>query len=83
MAEISPLRRRMIEDMTVRNLAPATQLESRRCQWPRHTQSHEAKSGSSQDVEMHHTRVTLVVDSGHQGRLALTSALAALAAAWA
>ena len=25
MAEISPLRRRMIEDMTVRNLAPATQ----------------------------------------------------------
>ena len=25
MAEISPLRRRMIEDMTVRNLSPATQ----------------------------------------------------------
>ena len=25
MAEISPLRRRMIEDMTVRNLCPATQ----------------------------------------------------------
>jgi len=26
MAEISPLRRRMIEDMMVRNLSPATQL---------------------------------------------------------
>jgi len=25
MAEISPLRRRMIEDMTVRNMSPATQ----------------------------------------------------------
>ena len=25
MATISPLRRRMIEDMTIRNLAPATQ----------------------------------------------------------
>jgi integrase/recombinase XerD len=25
MAELSPLRRRMIEDMTVRNLSPATQ----------------------------------------------------------
>ncbi len=25
MAQISPLRRRMIEDMTVRNLSPATQ----------------------------------------------------------
>ncbi|SCX23083.1 hypothetical protein DSM25558_3292 [Agrobacterium sp. DSM 25558] len=25
MAEISPLRRRMIEDMTIRNLSPATQ----------------------------------------------------------
>ena len=25
MAEISPLRRRMLEDMTVRNLSPATQ----------------------------------------------------------
>ena len=25
MGEISPLRRRMIEDMTVRNLSPATQ----------------------------------------------------------
>jgi hypothetical protein len=25
MADISPLRRRMIEDMTVRNLSPATQ----------------------------------------------------------
>ena len=25
MAEISPLRRRMIEDMTVRNLSPSTQ----------------------------------------------------------
>ena len=25
MAEINPLRRRMIEDMTVRNLSPATQ----------------------------------------------------------
>jgi integrase/recombinase XerD len=25
MAEISPLRRQMIEDMTVRNLSPATQ----------------------------------------------------------
>jgi hypothetical protein len=25
MSEISPLRRRMIEDMTVRNLSPATQ----------------------------------------------------------
>ncbi|MGA7198679.1 phage integrase N-terminal SAM-like domain-containing protein, partial [Roseiarcus sp.] len=25
MAEISPLRRRMIEDMTIRNLTPATQ----------------------------------------------------------
>jgi integrase/recombinase XerD len=25
MAETSPLRRRMIEDMTVRNLSPATQ----------------------------------------------------------
>jgi integrase/recombinase XerD len=25
MAEISPLRRRMVEDMTVRNLSPATQ----------------------------------------------------------
>jgi integrase/recombinase XerD len=25
MAELSPLRRRMIEDMTVRNLAPTTQ----------------------------------------------------------
>ncbi|MGC1953894.1 MAG: integrase, partial [Gammaproteobacteria bacterium] len=24
MAEISPLRRRMVEDMTVRNLSPAT-----------------------------------------------------------
>ena len=28
MAEISPLRRRMIEDMTVRNLSPATQHRS-------------------------------------------------------
>ena len=28
MAEISPLRRRMIEDMTVRNLSPATQQSS-------------------------------------------------------
>lgn len=27
MAELSPLRRRMIEDMTVRNLSPATQLQ--------------------------------------------------------
>src|ERR1700733_1034320 len=26
MAELSPLRRRMIDDMTVRNLSPATQL---------------------------------------------------------
>jgi hypothetical protein len=25
MAEISPLRRRMVEDMTIRNLSPATQ----------------------------------------------------------
>ena len=25
MADVSPLRRRMIEDMTVRNLSPATQ----------------------------------------------------------
>ena len=25
MAEVSPLRRRMIEDMTIRNLSPATQ----------------------------------------------------------
>jgi integrase/recombinase XerD len=25
MAEISPLRRRMIDDMTIRNLSPATQ----------------------------------------------------------
>lgn len=25
MAELSPLRRRMIDDMTVRNLSPATQ----------------------------------------------------------
>jgi integrase/recombinase XerD len=25
MAEVSPLRRRMIEDMTVRNMSPATQ----------------------------------------------------------
>ena len=25
MADLSPLRRRMIEDMTVRNLSPATQ----------------------------------------------------------
>lgn len=25
MAELSPLRRRMIEDMTIRNLSPATQ----------------------------------------------------------
>ena len=25
MAELSPLRRRMIEDMTVRNMSPATQ----------------------------------------------------------
>lgn len=29
MAEISPLRRRMIEDMTIRNLSPATQREIR------------------------------------------------------
>jgi integrase/recombinase XerD len=29
MAEISPLRRRMIEDMTVRNLSPATQRAKR------------------------------------------------------
>ena len=28
MAKMSPLRRRMIEDMTVRNLPPATQLPS-------------------------------------------------------
>jgi hypothetical protein len=28
MAEVSPLRRRMIEDMTIRNLSPATQQES-------------------------------------------------------
>ena len=32
MAEISPLRRRMIEDMTVRNLSPATQ-QSNRGEW--------------------------------------------------
>jgi phage tail tape-measure protein len=31
MAEISPLRRRMIEDMTVRNLSPATQRCAPRC----------------------------------------------------
>jgi hypothetical protein len=28
MTEISPLRRRMIEDITVRNLSPATQLRT-------------------------------------------------------
>jgi hypothetical protein len=31
MAEISPLRRRMIEDMTVRNLSPATQRSYGAC----------------------------------------------------
>jgi hypothetical protein len=31
MAEISPLRRRMIEDMTVRNLSPATQQSYLKC----------------------------------------------------
>jgi hypothetical protein len=29
MAELSPLRRRMIEDMTVRNMSPATQRSGR------------------------------------------------------
>jgi hypothetical protein len=29
MAEMSPLRRRMVEDMTVRNLSPATQRSYR------------------------------------------------------
>jgi hypothetical protein len=28
MVELSPLRRRMIEDMTVRNLSPATQRKA-------------------------------------------------------
>jgi hypothetical protein len=36
MAEISPLRRRMIEDMTIRNLSPATQQSVPQRQFSRH-----------------------------------------------
>jgi hypothetical protein len=36
MAEISPLRRRMIKDMTIRNLSPATQQSVPQRQFSRH-----------------------------------------------
>ena len=32
MAQLSPVRRRMIEDMTVRNMSPATQRFAKHCE---------------------------------------------------
>lgn len=53
MVELSPLRRRMIEDMTIRNLSPATVWFSAgheipvetRCTWKARTSSRPSRSG--------------------------------------
>ena len=47
MAEMSPLRRRMIEDMTIRNLSPATQRSYLHEVWKSRSSASIRPSGSA------------------------------------